>query len=168
VSLTALGSNRVIMSETEVTPRPPRKPRADKGRKRNHVPKPSPPGSKALDQIDSRLAEAIAEHAHAVKQLASLDSWQRRANVLQQEIDQLIDYSCRLRGMEPPVQHSLDPRAEVDPMQVLKKTMAGPQYDFRNPVPEGVGSIPAGERVKGPRPTSGNVGDVVTGEGGFS
>jgi hypothetical protein len=154
------------MSETEEAPRPPRKPRADKGRKRNHVPRPSPaPGSKALDQIDSRLAEAIAEHAHAVKQLASLDSWQRRANVLQQEIDQLIDYSCRLRGQDPPPSR-VHP---VDPMQVLEKTMAASsQYDFRNPIPEGVGSIPAGERVKGPRPTSGNVSEIISGEGGFS
>ena|ERR1700746_2159484 len=152
------------MSETEETPRPPRKPRADKGRKRNHIPRPTgAPGSKALDQIDSRLAEAISEHAHAVKQLASLDSWQRRAHVLQQEIDQLIDYSCRLRGQEPP-----PPRVHpVDPLQVLEKSMAAtPTYDFRGEIPPGAGSIPAGERVKGPRPTSGNV--DVSNEGGFS
>ena len=151
------------MSETEETPRPPRKPRADKGRKRNHVPKPTPSGSKALDQIDSRLAEAISEHAHAVKQLASLDSWQRRANVLQQEIDQLIDYSCRLRGQQPPV-----PRIHpVDPREILEKTMAASaQYNFAGEIPPGAGSIPASERVKGPRPTSENV--DVSGEGGFS
>jgi hypothetical protein len=153
------------MSETEQVPRPPRKPRADKGQKRNHIPRPAAaPGSKALDQIDSRLADAIAEHAHAVKQLASLDSWQRRANVLQQEIDQLIDYSCRLRGQDPP-----PPRVHtVDPLQVLEKTMAAQTYDFRSPVPEGAGSIPAGERVKGPRPTSGNVSEIISREGGFS
>lgn len=145
----------------------PRKTRADKGVAR--LPKPAPAQtvpSKALGEIDSRLARAIEDRAHAVDQASKITYWQQKIVALDQEINTLIDFSNRLTGQSrAPTVHP------VDPIDILRKTtLTGtvtPAYDFRNEVPPGVGSIPAGERQKGPRPSSGNAADAVKGEGGF-
>jgi len=145
----------------------PRKTRADKGVAR--LPKPAPAQtvpSKALGEIDSRLARAIEDRAHAVDQAAKITYWQQKIVALDQEINTLIDFSNRLTG-----QNKVPTIHPVDPIDILRKTtLTGtvtPAYDFRNEVPPGVGSIPAGERQKGPRPSSGNAADAVKGEGGF-
>jgi len=145
----------------------PRKVRADKGIARILKPAPAsvvPP--KALGEIDTRLAQAISERAHAVEQAAKVAYWQQKIVALDQEINTLIDFSNRLTG-----QNRVPAVHPVDPMEVLRKTtLSGtvtPAYDFRNEVPAGVGSIPAGERQKGPRPSSGNAADQVKGEPGF-
>src|SRR6266404_8801703 len=121
---------------------------------------------KALGEIDTRLAQAISERAHAVDQASKIVYWQQKIVALDQEINTLIDFSNRLTG-----QNRVPAVHPVDPMEVLRKTtLSGtvtPAYDFRNEVPAGVGSIPAGERQKGPRPSSGNAADQVKGEPGF-
>src|SRR5882762_3192420 len=145
----------------------PRKVRADKGVAR--LPKPTPASvvpSKALGETDSRLARAIEDRAHAVEQASKVAYWQGKIIALDQEINTLIDFSNRLTGQNrAPASHA------VDPIDILRKTtLTGtvtPTYDFRNEVPAGVGSIPAGERPKGPRPSSGNAADQVKGEPGF-
>jgi len=145
----------------------PRKVRTDKGVARLSKPAVSPAiPPKALGEIDTRLAQAISERAHAVDQATKITYWQQKIVALDQEINTLIDFSNRLTG-----QNRVPAVHPVDPMEVLRKTtLSGtiaPAYDFRNEVPAGVGSIPAGERQKGPRPSSGNAADQVKGEPGF-
>ena len=150
-------------SEQEPTGRR-RKTRSDKGRPRKaKLNMPAPP--KAIAEIDQRLAAAIAERTHAVQQVAKISYWQQKISALDQEINTLIGYTRQLTTGAPFV----PPVAPVDPIELLQKsTYSASTYGFANDIPPTVGSIPAGERVKGPRPNSPNAADDIRNEGGFS
>lgn len=131
-----------------------RKVRADKG-----VPRAGAVPSKALAEIDRRLTQAIADRMEASKNVSKLVYWQQKVIALEQEINTLIGYAQQLSGKP-----AVPPRIpQVDPMEVLAKT----SYSFTGDIPSNIGSIPASERPRGPRPTSTNAGDEVKNEGGF-
>ena len=157
------GRTRKVRADKGVArlPKPPDQ-KASSDWKATYIPVPP----KALGEIDTRLAQAISDRAHAVDQASKITYWQQKIVALDQEINTLIDFSNRLTG-----QNRAPAVRPIDPIDILRKTtLTGtvtPAYDFRNEVPPGVGSIPAGERPKGPRPSSGNAADAVKGEGGF-
>src|SRR6266481_6365473 len=96
----------------------PRKVRADKGVARLQKPTVSPAiPPKALGEIDTRLAQAISERAHAVDQATKIAYWQQKIVALDQEINTLIDFSNRLTG-----QNRAPASQAIDPIDILRKT----------------------------------------------
>jgi len=131
------------MPDTEVVlPRRKRKPRVDKPRV----------GSKALDQIDTRLAEALAEKEAALTNVSKLVYWQDRLTRVNQEIESLIGYQQRLTGQTAAaIPFSSSPVVPI------------PWY-IGAAVPTGVTSAPA----KQPAPSGSNMADEIGSEVGFS
>src|SRR5437660_3152746 len=137
-------------SEQLSTPRK-RKTRADKGIKRKIVPVQNI-APKALTVIEERIAKAITDRCQAVENSSKIAYWQQKVSMLDQEINTLIQYRRQLTGQES---NLVPPTVPVNPLEILaKRSTVG--YSFANDIPPTVGSIPAGERIKGPRPNSPN------------
>jgi len=149
-------------SEQLSTPRK-RKTRADKGIKRKIVPVQNI-APKALTVIEERIAKAITDRCQAVENSSKIAYWQQKVSMLDQEINTLIQYRRQLTGQES---NLVPPTVPVNPLEILAKSSTV-GYSFANDIPPTVGSIPAGERIKGPRPNSPNAADDIRNEGGFS
>jgi hypothetical protein len=136
----------------------PRKPRADKGkhrtpRKADPLPIPNPALSKTLAQIDTRLAELIAERSSVIR---NVHAWQGKLNGVNEEIESLIRLQQRMNPGAPSLPENIIASNSVP-------SIAFAPYSHLNPVPPGAGSIPARQ----PKPTSPNVAELVAAEGGF-
>lgn len=118
-----------------------------------------PNGSAAMQEIDSRLAQALAERAVATKKVSALLYYQDRLTRLNQEIESLIGFQQRLMGLPAPA-----PVVTVTPDDVSAKLVAA--FSHTAEIPAGMGSMPT---KRGPAPTpNGNAADAVSSEGGFS
>lgn len=116
--------------------------------------KKSPASNLALAEIDSRLAQAIRDRAEALGKISELVHWQDRLGRLEQEINSLIGFQQRLSG---------SPMALTDSTRVLLPAEPS-TFSHLNPIPDGVTSVP----TRQPKPTTPNVAEKISGEGGFS
>lgn len=114
----------------------------------------NPNGSKALAEIDNRLAQAIQERTKIHAEVSQLISAQERLSRVEQEINSLVQLQQRL----------VNPNA--DPMVNVQTDPNGPMPDLRHTRPlTGITSIPA---PREPKPTTANMGPELLKEGGFS
>jgi len=159
-----------MTDEEKPSPRT-RKTRSDKGQKRERQTAATANAPKAALQLDERLQGLLSALDQANDKItsahASVSYWQQKKSQLAVQIEETIAYLDRLCGRAMAQVVSTPKR--VDPLDVLKKVMP-PQPPMFSDVPEGAGSIPAGQPVqRGPKPTSPNVAyDRVVTEGGFS
>ena len=124
-------------------------------------------------EIDARIAQAIRDRAEAMVNVSKLVYWQDRLARIEQEINSLIGFQQRLSG-----------KGQIDRVDIHGQTSDGrftpplasvPPYSHLTPPTtygghmadiSGVSSIPT--KVANPKPSHGNVAEIVGGEGGFS
>lgn len=111
-------------------------------------------GSKALAEIDNRLAQAIQERTKLHAEVSQLISAQERLSRVEQEINSLVQLQQRL------VNPGASPMAEASPSSLPLPPDARLAQPF-----VGISSIPSPHQ---PKPTTANMGPELLKEGGFS